>query len=73
LLNIACVAAFCRWFGRRNYLAYALTIFVLALPSGWIELSGSGNPGLQTQAWMVAAVAVLGMAWAVWPAMGSAE
>ena len=68
LLSVACAVVFCRWFGRRNYLAYALVFFVMALRSGLLELFGNGNPGLQTQGWIVAAVAALGIAWAVWPA-----
>jgi membrane protease YdiL (CAAX protease family) len=68
LLTVACAAVFCRWFGRRNYLAYALVFFVMALRSGMMELFGTGNASLQTQGCMVAAVGALGIAWAVWPA-----
>ena len=68
LLSVACAAVFCRWFGRKNYLAYALVFFVMALRSGLLELFGTGNHGLQTQGWIVVAVAALGIAWAVLPA-----
>jgi len=68
LLTVACAVVFCRWFGRRNYLAYAVVFFVMALRSGLLELFGTGNAGFATQGWMVAAVAVLGTVWAVWPA-----
>jgi membrane protease YdiL (CAAX protease family) len=68
LLSVACAVVFCRWFGRKNYLAYALVFFVMALRSAMLELFGTGNQGLQTQGWMVAAVAALGIAWAVLPA-----
>jgi len=68
LLTVACAAVFCRWFGRRNYLAYALVFFVMALRSPLVELFGSGNAGLRTQGWMVAAVAALGIVWAMLPA-----
>ena len=59
---------FCRWFGRGNYLAYALVFFAMALRPGLLELFGAGNRGLQTQGSMVVAVAALGIAWAVLPA-----
>jgi hypothetical protein len=68
LLTVACAAVFCRWFGRKNYLAYALVFFVMALRPGLLELLDAGNAGLQTQGWAVAVVAVLGIAWAVLPA-----
>jgi hypothetical protein len=68
LLTVVCAAVFCRWFGRKNYLAYALVFFVMALRSGLLELFGTGNHGLQTQGWIVVAVAALGIAWAVLPA-----
>lgn len=68
LLMVACAAVFCRWFGRKNFLAYALVFFVMALRSALLELFSSGNAGLRMQGWMVAAVAVLGIAWAVLPA-----
>jgi membrane protease YdiL (CAAX protease family) len=68
LLTVECAAVFCRWFARRNYLAYALVFFVMALRSGMMELFGTGNAGSETQGWIVVAVGALGIAWAALPA-----
>jgi hypothetical protein len=68
LLSVACAVVFCHWFGRKNYLAYALVFFVMALRSALLELFGSGNAGLAAQGWMVVAVGALVMVWAVLPA-----
>ena len=69
LLSVACVAVFCRWFGRKNYLAYALVFFAMALRPGLLELFGSGNAGLQMQGWALVAVIVAGVGWAVGPGL----
>jgi hypothetical protein len=69
LFSVICAAAFCFWFGRRNYLAYALVLGVMALRSGMMELLGSANAGLRAQGWMVAVVAGLAVVWAVLPGL----
>jgi hypothetical protein len=69
LLAAGCAVAFCVWFARNNYLAYALVLGGMALRPAIVELMGSGNAGLQMQAWAVVAVAVAGVGWAVGPAL----
>jgi membrane protease YdiL (CAAX protease family) len=70
LLAIAAVVAFCRWFGRRNWLAYAIVLWLAALRAPLGELLGNGNEGLQTQGWIVAAVLAITVLWAVAPSLG---
>jgi membrane protease YdiL (CAAX protease family) len=69
LINFGCLAGFCYWFARRNYLAYGLALFVMTLPAAWLELYGSGNAALQTQAWVVAAVGGLAVVWVLLPSL----
>jgi hypothetical protein len=69
LLTVAAAVVFCRWFGRRNYLAYALVFLVMAMRSGLLELFGTGNTGSETQGWIVAAVIVACVGWAVGPGL----
>jgi membrane protease YdiL (CAAX protease family) len=66
----ACAVAWCWWMARRNYLAYALVLWVLALRAPMMQLFSNGNPALQIQGWALAAVLVLSMVWAVAPALG---
>jgi len=61
LIGLGCAVAFCVWFARKNYLAYALVFGALALRDPLVELLGSGNQWLQTQGWIVAAVLAVGM------------
>jgi membrane protease YdiL (CAAX protease family) len=61
--------AFCWFFARRNYLAYALTIWLMALRAPLMQLLGSGNRALEMQAWMVAAIMAATLIWAVAPAL----
>ena len=61
--------AFCRWFARNNYLAYALVLAIMAMRPLVVELLGSGNAGLQMQAGAVVAVALAGVGWAVGPGL----
>jgi membrane protease YdiL (CAAX protease family) len=68
LAAVACAWAFCKWFARENYLAYAAVLWALALHSGMLELLGSGNPALQMQGWALAAVLAIGIVWMVAPA-----
>jgi membrane protease YdiL (CAAX protease family) len=67
--GIACALAFCLWFARNNYLAYALVLAAMALHSALAELFGAGNAALQTQGWAVVAVMVVYVAWAVGPGL----
>ena len=73
LLPASCALAFCLLFGRRNYLAYALVLWMMALRGPLTLLLGSQSPALQTQGWIVAAVLAATMVWAVAPAFRRAK
>jgi membrane protease YdiL (CAAX protease family) len=64
-----CAVLFCLLFARKNYLAYALVLWAMALRPAMMELFGNGNPALERQGWMVAAVLALSVVWAVAPAL----
>jgi hypothetical protein len=70
LITIGCAVAFCLWFGRRNWLAYALVLWLLALRRPLMELLGNGNASLDAQGWIVAAVMAVSVMWAVAPGLG---
>jgi len=64
-----CAVLFCWLFARKNYLAYALVLWAMALRPAMMELFGNGNPALDRQAWMVAGVLAVSVIWAVAPAL----
>jgi hypothetical protein len=64
-----CAVLFCLSFARKNYLAYALALWMLALRTPMMQLFGTGNPALERQGWMVAGVLAVTVAWAVAAAM----
>jgi membrane protease YdiL (CAAX protease family) len=64
-----CAILFCLLFARRNYLAYALVFWAMALRPALAELFGNGNPALDRQGWIVAGVFVVSVVWAVAPAL----
>jgi hypothetical protein len=64
--------AFCLWFGRRNYLAYALVFWALSLRTGLAELFGNDLAGAHAQGWVVAAVLAFAAIWVLLPARRSA-
>jgi membrane protease YdiL (CAAX protease family) len=68
LFACAGVLIFCRWFGRRNYLAYALVFWAGGLYTSLADLLGNPNPRFHAQGWMVLAVALASVAWLVLPA-----
>jgi membrane protease YdiL (CAAX protease family) len=72
-LALGCVVAFCLSIGRRNYLAYALVIWAMALRGPMAQLFSTGNRALQMQGWALAGVLVVSVAWAVAPALGRRE
>ena len=72
LAGIAAVAAFCVFFGRNNYVAYALVLAVWAVRAPLAELFGNPMPGLALQGWIAAAGLGAIVVWAVAPAMGRA-
>jgi membrane protease YdiL (CAAX protease family) len=69
LIAAICAVAFCVWFGRRNWLAYALVLWMFALRGPLFELLGNGNPSLDMQSWAVAAVAAISLIWAIAPGL----
>jgi hypothetical protein len=60
---------FCLVFARKNYLAYALVFWAMALRPAMMELFGNGNPALDRQGWIVAGVFAVSVVWAVAPAL----
>jgi membrane protease YdiL (CAAX protease family) len=64
-----CAVLFCLLFARKNYLAYALVLWAMALRPAMTELFGTGNPALERQGWMVAGVLAVTVVWAVAPAL----
>jgi hypothetical protein len=61
--------AFCWFFARRNYLAYAIVLWLMALRTPMMQLLGSGNRALEMQGWLIAAVMAATLLWAVAPAV----
>src|ERR1019366_787154 len=61
--------AFCWFFARRNYLAYALVIWLMALRTPMMQLFGSGNRALEMQAWTIGAIMAATLVWVVAPAV----
>jgi len=68
-----CAIAFCLWIARRNYLAYALALLVMSVRTPLVQLFGNGNPALQIQGSVLAAVLVLTIVWAAAPALRRSE
>lgn len=55
---------FCRWFARRNYLAYAVALWLLAFTGDLAGLYGNAPP---VQFWSLLAIAAAGVLWALLP------
>ena len=68
LVSLGAVVAFCRWFARRNWLAYGVVLWVAALRSPLAQLFGNGNASLEAQGWIVAVVLGVSLLWAIAPA-----
>jgi hypothetical protein len=64
LLSLAAALAFCGWFGRRNYLAYAVVLWIMAFESELAELYGNASP---VQFWTLLTIAAAGLLWALLP------
>jgi hypothetical protein len=60
--------AFCWFFARRNYLAYALVLWLVALRTPMLQLLDTANSSLQTQGYLLGAVMLATLAWAFAPA-----
>ena len=56
--------AFCRWFARRNYLAYAVAVWVSALAAEFGEMYGNTAP---VHFWVFLTILFGGLAWALLP------
>ena len=67
LMAVAAVA-FCLWFGRGNYLAYALVFWALSLRTALTELFGNDLAGAHAQGWIVAAALAFTVIWVLLPA-----
>jgi membrane protease YdiL (CAAX protease family) len=65
-----CAVLFCLCIARRNYLAYALVLWTMALRTPMMQLFGNANPGLQMQGWALGGVLAVSILWAVAPAFG---
>jgi membrane protease YdiL (CAAX protease family) len=63
-LMLASAAVFCHWFGRRNYLAYAVVLWVLALSGELAEFYGNTAP---VHFWVLVAIVLGGLDWALLP------
>jgi hypothetical protein len=68
VLTGAVAFPFCLWFGRSNYLAYALVFWSLSLRTALAELLENDLAGAQAQGWMVAAALALTVLWVLLPA-----
>ena len=68
-LEVSAAALFCLLFARRNYLAYALVFWAMALRAPMVELLGNGNVALTVQGSIVVTAVAVAVAWAVAPAV----
>ena len=71
-LSLAAAAAgvaFCWFFARRNYLAYALAIWLVALRMPMMQLLRTGNATLQMQGWLIAGIMAATLVWAFAPVL----
>jgi hypothetical protein len=69
LATAAAGIAFCWFFARRNYLAYALVLWLMSLRTPMMQLLDTGNGALQLQGWLIAGIMAASVAWAVAPAL----
>jgi membrane protease YdiL (CAAX protease family) len=70
LAGLVCAVVFCRYIARQNYLAYALALLtVSSLRRGTMQLLVQPDPRLQLQGWIVIAVLIVALVWALLPAV----
>ena len=69
LAAVAAAAIFCLRFARRNYLAYALVLWVMSFRAALGDLFGNPIPALQVHAWILAGVLAASIAWMLLPAV----
>ena len=67
VLASVAVIAFCWWFGRSNYVAYALVFVALSLRNALAELFGNQLAGAHVQGWIVAAALAFAVIWVLLP------
>jgi membrane protease YdiL (CAAX protease family) len=67
----AAVLAFCWYFGRRNYLAYALVLWLGALAGPTAELFCSGNGTMQGHGWVLVLVMAITVIWVASPVLST--
>ena len=67
IVSAGLLVGWAAWFGRDNYLAYALLVWGWSLGSPALELLSQSAPWLRQQGWVIAGVMVLTAAWAVAP------
>jgi membrane protease YdiL (CAAX protease family) len=65
----AAALAFCWFFARRNYLAYALLFWLIALRAPMMQLLGTGNSELRAQGYLIGAIMAATLIWAFAPAL----
>jgi hypothetical protein len=56
-------------FARRNYLAYAIVLWLMTLRTPMMQLFASGNGALEMQAGLIAALMAASLVWALAPAL----
>jgi membrane protease YdiL (CAAX protease family) len=64
VLGLLAVIVFCRWFARRNYLAYAVALWLMALSGELAKLYGNTAP---VHFWVLVAIVLGGLDWALLP------
>jgi len=72
LVTAASAWAFAAWFGRANYLAYALAVFGLSLGAAALELLGQSSVYFERQGWLVTGALVAALAWIAYPTLTKA-
>jgi len=68
-----CALVLYRWFGRRNYLAYALIIWIEEFHSGISDLLGNPNSTYHLHGWIMVAAGAATIVWFVLPATKKEE
>jgi membrane protease YdiL (CAAX protease family) len=69
----AAAVAFCWFFGRRNYVAYTLVVWLGALAGPMAELMATHNGSMQAHAWLIVLVMVVSLVWVAAPALQGRE
>jgi hypothetical protein len=70
VITVGLAALFCFAFARKNYLAYVLVLWMIALSGPIAQLFGNPNPAYLKNGWILAAVALVAIVWALVPVRG---